>query len=818
MNNKSLLNQIILNIRKDTGSTHIVVLPRNISKSYVKNILRRNQIEKTEVTNLDSFIFKLNKINQEKLNTSDISFLEKVFSESNTSFDKHNITNEIENILRILDKLFLEKNILLKSNIVSHETLLNEMQKNLLSKESKIFFEIFKIWLEKSKNLETYIGNYLKLLNSKPTNVDEIYFHIISIEEYEEIEKEWILKYLANNKLYKSIREKNIDSDTYIPKNINLYESFDFESQEDELEYVANDIKNIIKKNNECNIALINNDRYFARRLRAILERNDIKYNDFGGWLLSTSSFCSYVESIINYFIIADNYINLHNIIKSPFFSPNINRKSKIDFLNNVLLMHKNNISASVSNYIKNTNDDCFKFLHKLDSNDKNYNFREFRDFIIEKLNQCNSLDALENDSAAKEFIHSLNYLNKINYDKKIKHNYEIWHKKLLNFLESRTFKNLNESNIDYTDINHALLYNYDKIYVSSMSSKNFPKKITNHFNKNNIIYNDLSINSNLEQDEYIEDFLSLSNYTDSILITSHESNSKDILTKSKFKIYLDYFLEKKQNIKTESIKYSKNNKNSNTFILDKSFLNLTYKDIEYFNTCVYCFYIQKNLPRFQFSSIEENSMLFGSSIHSILDTFSRSIQIDSTKNDLIHNLAKASDNIFKKYYLFDNSPYEIQLWYKTIPKVVDYFYTDIDKKHDIISENIVQKKLPNGITLNGRYDLKYSVGSKNFITDYKTGSFVPTKTSVVDGINLQLPFYTILESNINFAEYLFINVSKNTINKMSFSYEELTYARDVINDATEKISQYVKDKTVLTIDEFSCGCENCEYFNSHNP
>ena len=60
------------------------------------------------------------------------------------------------------------------------------------------------------------------------------------------------------------------------------------------------------------NIALINNDRYFARRLRAILERNDIKYNDFGGWLLSTSSFCSYVESIINYFIIADNYINLH--------------------------------------------------------------------------------------------------------------------------------------------------------------------------------------------------------------------------------------------------------------------------------------------------------------------------------------------------------------------------------------------------------------------------------------------------------------------------------------------------------------------------
>ena len=56
---------------------------KNISKIYVKNILRRNQIEKIEVTNLDSFIFKLNKINQEKLNTSDVSFLEKVFSESN---------------------------------------------------------------------------------------------------------------------------------------------------------------------------------------------------------------------------------------------------------------------------------------------------------------------------------------------------------------------------------------------------------------------------------------------------------------------------------------------------------------------------------------------------------------------------------------------------------------------------------------------------------------------------------------------------------------------------------------------------------------
>ncbi len=374
-------------------------------------------------------------------------------------------------------------------------------------------------------------------------------------------------------------------------------------------------------------------------------------------------------------------------------------------------------------------------------------------------------------------------------------------------------------SNIDYADIKHTLLSYYDKIYVSSMSTKNFPKKIINNFNKKNTIYNELSINSSLEQNEFIEDFVSLSDNASSLFISYNVSNGKEVFTKSKFKIYLDHFLNKNLNLNLSLIepKIIKEKSKSEKFHLNNKFLNISYKDIENFNHCLYCFYLKKNSPNLNFSSIEENNFLFGSYVHFVLENFFKKININSNKQDLINSLKDFSITGQKKFFSEEVYPFEVNLWHNLLPKVIDFFYHDFSNKHNFTSEKIISKTLSNGITLKGRFDLKYSVKDKKHIMDYKTGSFVPIKSSVINGDLLQLPFYTLLDPDVNIFEYLTINDSKNTLNCTSFSYDELSDARKVILDASEKISSYVNNKTIFKAEKKSCGCEICGFEITEN-
>ena len=108
------------------------------------------------------------------------------------------------------------------------------------------------------------------------------------------------------------------------------------------------DILETRDRNNDCKIALINNDRYFARRLSALLEHNKISFNDNEGWLLSTSACCSYINTVIKYFLECNNLHNFYGIYMSPYFKPNIDTQEKEVFFQNIIKYYKNNIEASI--------------------------------------------------------------------------------------------------------------------------------------------------------------------------------------------------------------------------------------------------------------------------------------------------------------------------------------------------------------------------------------------------------------------------------------------------------------------------------------
>ena len=122
-------------------------------------------------------------------------------------------------------------------------------------------------------------------------------------------------------------------------------------------------------------------------------------------------------------------------------------------------------------------------------------------------------------------------------------------------------------------------------------------------------------------QTESIEDFLSVNNNANQILLTSHFSNNDEIYSKSKFKRYIDHYLtsSSKNHIK-KIIKKEKNKEER--LILDNSFRKLSFKDIENYNNCYYCFYFEKQTPRIRPSKISTNHNIFGLFAHYVLDAF----------------------------------------------------------------------------------------------------------------------------------------------------------------------------------------------------
>ena len=808
MEKRSILDKIIIKINKNANSKHIIIINKDFSKKFIKSVFENNNITDIKIYYLDEYIFLINNKNINNIIKKDLAYMEFMLSEANSVFDNYNITEESENIIDVLNKFFLQNDICIKSDS-NEKDIIKKFEYKLLSYESKIFFEIIKIWISRSVNEGTYINKYISLLKRKAIVNKSSVHHVINFKDHCLIEKNWLENHLQGINKYENSYDKDIYNNNFAPENLESYNSYDFLNHEDELEYITNDISKAYQTNKNIKIALINNDRYFARRLRAILDRENIKINDSNGWLLSTSACCTYINSILNYFFIIDNYVNIYDIVMSPFFKPNESDEKKFSFMNRILKFQKNNIEVSLREYWEIKNHYNEEFSEKI--NIKNTcTFKEFRNFIIKKLNDFDSKNLIKDDCAGKEFLNILDYISNINSTQE--KNLIDWHKILINYLETKTFTNLSSSNLYYTDIRHASLYSFDKIYISSMSNKNYPKKKINNFSKKNILYSDYEIKSNIEEKDNIKDFLSLSRNSKSLLLSFHKSNNDDIFSKSKYKIYIDHFLENKNKLKNINSEFKKTENKSLELKLNEKFNNLTYRDIENYNSCFYCFYHYKNSPNKNKAIINNDKIIFGNYVHSILfDLIHNKTNINNI-NEIINNLKLISNSRKKDYFLKNNYPYEIKLWKKMIPKIAEFFAGTEHKKYNISAEKKLLLECSNKISLHGRYDLKYSLADKIFITDYKTSTYIPSRTAVISGESLQLPFYSILDPSINIMEYLLINVSKNELKNISFNVNEFGKSREMIFETIEDIYMLISNKKSIVVEESDLGCEICGF------
>ena len=63
MPNNTSLDKLIKSVKNNINSNHVIILPKNISKKFVKNIISLEKIKNINIFYLDEYIFKINNEN-----------------------------------------------------------------------------------------------------------------------------------------------------------------------------------------------------------------------------------------------------------------------------------------------------------------------------------------------------------------------------------------------------------------------------------------------------------------------------------------------------------------------------------------------------------------------------------------------------------------------------------------------------------------------------------------------------------------------------------------------------------------------------------
>ena len=158
MSKNTLLDKLIENIRKKEDSNHVVIIPNNISKKFISKIVSRQVGKNTNIFYLDEYIFNIKEESIDLLKKNDSIYLENILENTTSVFKKFNLTQEVENIIEVINKLFLEHNIVIDKKNSNKEKIINKFSQNLLSYESKIFLEILKLWIDRSLDTVTFIN------------------------------------------------------------------------------------------------------------------------------------------------------------------------------------------------------------------------------------------------------------------------------------------------------------------------------------------------------------------------------------------------------------------------------------------------------------------------------------------------------------------------------------------------------------------------------------------------------------------------------------------------------------------------------------
>ena len=627
----------------------------------------------------------------------------------------------LENLKKLINIKFISMNEFIKSYYFDYDekTILYLIKKYNIKYEIALEYLSNLIYIEDKEynneklnflgNLkQELIDNNLLIFNNKFKNIlqnKDIIIYNYSLSKFE--------KYLLRDINYKSI-EKDIND--YKP---NIYE---FDTVEEEIEYVAKKISELINSGvdiNSIKLTNINND--YINQITKIFSFYNLKINKFNDIpLFSTvigktffehlSSLESAIESIEKY-----NTTETYNKI--------INLCNKYVWCNDI-----NDLKILLEYDLKHTYIENAKYTNMIEVVDyKNYDFKDNYVFML-GFNQGIIPKQFKDEDYIEDNIKP-NYLdNTIEKNKKEK----------LDVINS--IKNTKNLTITYK-LKNAFTTFYASNLIEELNSD--VEKVTIDYRRS---FSELS------------DKIALTNMLDNLIKFGSIDNNLNLLT-SNYNIPYNTYSHSFTGLSKDKL---------NNYIKCLKSFNLSYSSMDNYNRCAFRFYIDKILCLKD--NVDIFSVTIGNIYHNILEKAVKSnidVEKEVYKYITDNNITLTNSNKFFLNRTIKNIEYVIEVLNKQ---------NSFSNLKNIETEKFVKIPLKDNINFVGFIDkILYNTINDIVIAsiiDYKTYVKKPSLKYIDSGIGLQLPTYMYL-SKYSFKDIRFVGFYLQNITLDNKSEEE---------------------------------------------
>ena len=613
------------------------------------------------------------------------------------------------------------------------------------------------------------------------------------------------------------------------------------------------------------NIGIVSNDRLLIRRIRAVLEEQGIFPTDLGGWTLSTTSAATSIEVLLD--AIEHNFKKdtLLDLLTSPFLPANIDSESpyahqtytlrkflkkhrsspldNLDSLTELALRHftSHEIEHTELSQTLATINAASTVLQEY----KDYGehpLSQFSDKLISTLKTLSIYTSLQADIAGQQLLEVLeNHIQTIR-SSHIKMTWKEWRQWLRDMFEHNYFiPEASDKRITLCGLEHIDRMKFDAVIIAGVEENRltYTKNQRTFFNEK--VCHELHLPTSHEANaiNFVR-FRQLITQSSRVLLSAETDNHGEpqelcawvklinifskqcydnTLEDTELDELLTAYLAYKDNIQlTEEYKTHPPQTRVPRELIPTRISATQYQSLM---DCPYQYFAKYILSLRDVETADDfEASDFGMLVHQSLKEFhfnednkSELIFNDQHRELLIRHLVELSQSIFM-HAAFPATVKQgwLQRWLSNVPAYIDWAIERAKDWHAIRGEALLQTNLNNDFSLYGQIDRIDSDTQHFAVVDYKTGSSKPSKTKVVNGELVQLPFYALLDENITQAEYLNLGAQGLATASATLNEEELSALKAAHRTRLEHILNDLLNGSQLKAQGNEDSCKVCDY------
>ena len=595
------------------------------------------------------------------------------------------------------------------------------------------------------------------------------------------------------------------------------------------------------------NIAIITEDRKLARRVRAILEQDNIQVRDTAGWLLPTTSAATVIERWLE--CIEEDFAHqpLLDLLKSPFFCSaeqkdehlaliyrfeqdiirhenipqNLHRyQQALDFRKRRLDHWNPQQFEKLEHLLQQLTTQASPLLH-LQKKQHTQRVDVFLNALINSLQQLDIFQQLEQDQAGQCILRSLEQMQyATDFAQPDMHwqDFRIW---LANTLESQSFTPHNQqSPVQLMNMQQAQYCHFDAIIMASANKQNLPGSATQSSFFNQSVRHALALpHWQQKKSQTFSLFKCLLQSADNIFISHTGEINGEYIPPSPWVTSLNDFalqaldINLYQNQLTNylsQLQQQQHQKILNLPLQSKQakpaatddLIPQTYSASRYQRliNCPYLFFAADVLKLRASDEIKEHLQKpeYGEKVHHILHLFHQQKILINTDNreQAIEQLKQLSTTKFNQD-LEDNIHHRswLKRWLDIIPAYIDWQIKRQETWHIDKLEQQLETSIEHNFQLRGRLD-RIDKQQQNFsIIDYKTGR-LSSQADINSGEEVQLISYAMLMDNVQEVAYLSLD---KTIKTTGLANEELNELKQLNLQRLEALLQSLQQGAALS-------------------